>query len=132
MATTTLRGEHRDQSEVDGEKQGDHEGVVEANSKGDCGVEGEKEPEVEPQEELTMADSMEGGVEGEAGRREVGVAGEESYKSKTVEFVTLQVKGQSFMIHQIRKMIGLVIAIVRGFTPESTLVEAFGKRKVSE
>ena len=34
------------------------------------------------------------------------------------------------MIHQIRKMVGLVIAIVRGFAPETTLVEAFQKGKV--
>ncbi|XP_025093727.1 tRNA pseudouridine synthase A-like [Pomacea canaliculata] len=31
-----------------------------------------------------------------------------------VEFVVLTVKGQSFMLHHIRKMIGLMIAIVRG------------------
>jgi tRNA pseudouridine38-40 synthase len=34
------------------------------------------------------------------------------------------------MIHQIRKMVGLIIAIVRGRTPETTLVEAFQRRKV--
>ena len=34
------------------------------------------------------------------------------------------------MIHQIRKMIGHVIAIVRGFTPETTLIESFGEKKV--
>ena len=42
----------------------------------------------------------------------------------------MQVKGQSFMIHQIRKMVGLVIAIARGFAPETTLVEAFQREKV--
>ncbi|CAI8054457.1 tRNA pseudouridine synthase A [Geodia barretti] len=50
--------------------------------------------------------------------------------AKKVEFMTLKVKGQSFMIHQIRKMVGLVIAIVRGFAPETTLVEAFQNGKV--
>ena len=34
------------------------------------------------------------------------------------------------MIHQIRKMVGLIIAIIRGFTPETTLIEAFKKNKV--
>ena len=34
------------------------------------------------------------------------------------------------MIHQIRKMVGLVIAIVRGFAPETILIEAFQKSKV--
>ncbi|EDO48717.1 predicted protein, partial [Nematostella vectensis] len=36
------------------------------------------------------------------------------------EFVVLTVKGQSFVLHQIRKMIGLVIAVVRGVAPSST------------
>ena len=34
------------------------------------------------------------------------------------------------MIHQIRKMVGLVIAIVRGFALETVLVEAFRRDKV--
>lgn len=32
-----------------------------------------------------------------------------------LEFVLVRIKGQSFMMHQIRKMIGLAIAVVRGF-----------------
>jgi tRNA pseudouridine38-40 synthase len=31
------------------------------------------------------------------------------------EFAVIKVKGQSFMLHQIRKMVGLVIAIVQGY-----------------
>ncbi|XP_068619637.1 pseudouridylate synthase 1 homolog isoform X2 [Battus philenor] len=46
------------------------------------------------------------------------------------EFAELLVKGQSFMLHQIRKMIGLMIAIVRGHTDMATLEKAFGKEKV--
>ncbi|CAG5024802.1 unnamed protein product [Parnassius apollo] len=46
------------------------------------------------------------------------------------EFAELLVKGQSFMLHQIRKMVGLMIAIVRGHTDMSTLEKAFGKEKV--
>ncbi|XP_077864475.1 pseudouridylate synthase 1 homolog [Saccoglossus kowalevskii] len=38
-----------------------------------------------------------------------------------LEFVVITIIGQSFMIHQIRKMIGLVIAIIRGVAPKSTL-----------
>ena len=34
------------------------------------------------------------------------------------------------MIHQIRKMVGLVVAIVRGHTPEDTIVRAYHKEKV--
>lgn len=41
-----------------------------------------------------------------------------------VEFVVVRVKGQSFMIHQIRKMIGLAIAVVKGFATEDHLKRA--------
>lgn len=34
------------------------------------------------------------------------------------------------MIHQIRKMVGLVVAIVRGHTPEDTIVRAYHREKV--
>lgn len=37
---------------------------------------------------------------------------------KELEFVVIKVKGQSFMMHQIRKMIGLAIAVVKGFATE--------------
>lgn len=38
-----------------------------------------------------------------------------------LEFVVVRVKGQSFMMHQIRKMIGLAIAVVKGFATEDHL-----------
>ncbi|XP_035453161.2 pseudouridylate synthase 1 homolog isoform X1 [Spodoptera frugiperda] len=47
-----------------------------------------------------------------------------------MEFAVLLVKGQSFMLHQIRKMVGLAIAVVRGHTDNSILEKAFGKEKV--
>lgn len=47
------------------------------------------------------------------------------------EFVQVQIKGQSFMLHQIRKMVGLVIAIMRGCTKETTIRRAWGPEKVS-
>lgn len=46
------------------------------------------------------------------------------------EFITISVKGQSFMLHQIRKMIGLVLAIVRGVAPVSTIELARKEKKV--
>ncbi|CAM1296190.1 PUS1 (predicted), partial [Pycnogonum litorale] len=46
-----------------------------------------------------------------------------------LEFVVLTVKGQSFMLHQIRKMVALVMAIMRGFTTKDTLNQA---RKVDK
>ncbi|KAH8381471.1 hypothetical protein KR093_005391, partial [Drosophila rubida] len=47
-----------------------------------------------------------------------------------VEFVTLKVKGQSFMLHQIRKMVGLTIAIVRGNTTTATLERAMTEERL--
>ena len=40
---------------------------------------------------------------------------------KEVEFIVVRVKGQSFLMHQIRKMIGMAIAVVKGFATEDQL-----------
>ena len=37
------------------------------------------------------------------------------------EFCLIKIKGQSFMLHQIRKMIGMVIAVVRGYASRENL-----------
>lgn len=56
-----------------------------------------------------------------------------SFEAKTVvtvegiEFVRCEVVGQSFMLHQIRKMIGLAVAIMRNCAPESLIETAFQK-----
>ncbi|KAI3464752.1 hypothetical protein Pfo_021415 [Paulownia fortunei] len=42
-----------------------------------------------------------------------------------IDFVKCEVVGQSFMLHQIRKMIGLAVAIMRNCTPESLIETAF-------
>jgi len=47
-----------------------------------------------------------------------------------LEYVVLRVKGQSFMLHQIRKMIGLCTAILRGFAHEDVFQKAFGHEKI--
>ncbi|XP_049721918.1 pseudouridylate synthase 1 homolog isoform X2 [Elephas maximus indicus] len=47
-----------------------------------------------------------------------------------LEFAVITVKGQSFMTHQIRKMVGLVVAIMRGHAPESLLEHSWGPTKV--
>ncbi|XP_039760119.1 tRNA pseudouridine synthase A isoform X1 [Pararge aegeria] len=47
-----------------------------------------------------------------------------------MEFAELLVKGQSFMLHQIRKMVGLMIAVIRGHTDMGIMDKVFGKEKV--
>jgi tRNA pseudouridine38-40 synthase len=46
-----------------------------------------------------------------------------------IEHVILTVKGQSFVLNQIRKMIGFVVAIMRGHIPESDFDIVFEKNK---
>ncbi|KAL8601279.1 hypothetical protein ACOMHN_003223 [Nucella lapillus] len=47
-----------------------------------------------------------------------------------MEFVILTVNGQSFMLHHIRKMIGLMIAIVRGYCGLDALTKSWGPLKM--
>ncbi|XP_010539823.1 PREDICTED: tRNA pseudouridine synthase A, mitochondrial [Tarenaya hassleriana] len=44
-----------------------------------------------------------------------------------IDFVKCEVVGQSFMLHQIRKMIGLAVSIMRNCAPESLIQTAFRK-----
>ncbi|KAH8509665.1 hypothetical protein Peur_051458 [Populus x canadensis] len=44
-----------------------------------------------------------------------------------IEFVKCEVVGQSFMLHQIRKMIGVAVAIMRNCAPESLIQTALQK-----
>ncbi|KAK2491002.1 hypothetical protein MC885_012810 [Smutsia gigantea] len=55
---------------------------------------------------------------------------EEPFVREGMEFAVIKVKGQSFMTHQIRKMVGLVVAIVKGYAPESVLERSWGEAKV--
>ncbi|XP_074601721.1 pseudouridine synthase 1 [Brevipalpus obovatus] len=47
-----------------------------------------------------------------------------------LEFVIVRVRGQSFMLHQIRKMMGLALGIQRGFTTESSFDRAFDLHRI--
>lgn len=47
-----------------------------------------------------------------------------------IEFARLRVQGQSFMLHQIRKMVGSVIAIMRGYKEVGFINEAMQKEKI--
>ncbi|XP_015264192.1 PREDICTED: tRNA pseudouridine synthase A, mitochondrial isoform X2 [Gekko japonicus] len=55
---------------------------------------------------------------------------EEPFVRDGVELAVVKVKGQSFMMHQIRKMIGLVIAIVKGYASEAIMERSWGEEKV--
>ncbi|XP_046551411.1 tRNA pseudouridine synthase A-like [Haliotis rubra] len=52
------------------------------------------------------------------------------FVTEGIEFVILRVKGQSFMLHHIRKMIGLMIAIVKGYCGEEVMDKAWQPDKV--
>ncbi|XP_074868959.1 pseudouridylate synthase 1 homolog isoform X2 [Carettochelys insculpta] len=56
---------------------------------------------------------------------------EEPFVREGMEFAVIKVKGQSFMMHQIRKMIGLVIAVMKGYAPESIMERSWGEEKVN-
>ncbi|XP_027206296.1 pseudouridine synthase 1 [Dermatophagoides pteronyssinus] len=51
--------------------------------------------------------------------------GDQKNDVKQMEFIVVRVKGQSFMLHQIRKMIGLAVAIMRGFVDQNIIERAF-------
>ncbi|KAK9457958.1 pseudouridine synthase [Dipodascopsis uninucleata] len=48
-----------------------------------------------------------------------------------MEWISIKIHGQSFMLHQIRKMIGLVALIIRSGTPLNRLTEVFQNVKVN-
>ena len=45
----------------------------------------------------------------------------EPFEKEGMEFAVIKIKGQSFMLHQIRKMIGMAISVVRGQCPMETI-----------
>ncbi|KAF9949078.1 tRNA pseudouridine synthase 1, partial [Modicella reniformis] len=47
------------------------------------------------------------------------------------EWLSLKVHGQSFMLHQIRKMVGLIIMIIRTETPLKLIPETFKENKIN-
>lgn len=49
----------------------------------------------------------------------------ETFVSNDMEFAVLEIKGQSFMLHQIRKMVAAVVAIARDMVSKETIDEAF-------
>ncbi|CAD6239020.1 GSCOCG00008607001-RA-CDS [Cotesia congregata] len=53
----------------------------------------------------------------------------ETHVTNNIEFATILIKGQSFMLHQIRKMMALAIGVVRNLISEETLEECFKPEK---
>ncbi|KAK9240964.1 pseudouridine synthase [Lipomyces kononenkoae] len=47
------------------------------------------------------------------------------------EWISIKIHGQSFMLHQIRKMIGMAAQVVRTGAPLDRINEAFGRRKIN-
>ncbi|KAM4533130.1 pseudouridylate synthase 1 homolog [Fundulus diaphanus] len=54
----------------------------------------------------------------------------EPFVRNSYEFAVITVRGQSFMLHQIRKMIGLVIAVIKGYAKEQVMERSWGQEKV--
>ncbi|KAK7077696.1 tRNA pseudouridine synthase 1 [Halocaridina rubra] len=52
------------------------------------------------------------------------------FEREGLEWVIIKIKGQSFMLHQIRKMVGLVIAVLRGLASPDVISKAWGKDRV--
>lgn len=50
--------------------------------------------------------------------------------SHGMEFAVLEIHGQSFMLHQIRKMVALTISYVRNIIPEETIQQAFAQDRI--
>ncbi|KAI1001899.1 hypothetical protein K3495_g6304 [Podosphaera aphanis] len=47
------------------------------------------------------------------------------------EWLSMKVHGQSFMMHQIRKMVGMAALVVRCGTPMTRIMESYGPEKIS-
>lgn len=54
----------------------------------------------------------------------------ETFVLKGIEFAVLEIKGQSFMLHQIRKMVATVVAIARNIISDETINEAYKADKL--
>lgn len=53
-----------------------------------------------------------------------------TFVSENLEFAILEIKGQSFMLNQIRKMVSMVVAYARNFITKDALYEAFKSEKM--
>lgn len=56
---------------------------------------------------------------------------EQPFVRNDVEFAVLKVQGQSFMMHQIRKMVGCLLAITRGMASVDIIKDSFQMEKLN-
>lgn len=54
----------------------------------------------------------------------------ETFVAKDTEFAVLEIKGQSFMLHQIRKMVSLIIGICRNIVTADIVKDVFSLERV--
>jgi tRNA pseudouridine38-40 synthase len=54
---------------------------------------------------------------------------EEPFIIDNMELITLKIKGQSFMLHQIRKMVAIVIGIMRNIVTKREFEQTFEQHK---
>jgi tRNA pseudouridine38-40 synthase len=50
---------------------------------------------------------------------------------RDTQWLSLKVHGQSFMMHQIRKMVAMAVMVVRCGAPLATITESYGPRRIS-
>ncbi|XP_077286222.1 pseudouridine synthase 1 isoform X2 [Arctopsyche grandis] len=55
----------------------------------------------------------------------------EPFVSNGMEFAVIEIKGQSFMLHQIRKMVGVVLAIMRGYIDKDVINRALSQKQIN-
>jgi tRNA pseudouridine38-40 synthase len=55
----------------------------------------------------------------------------EPFLMEGTEWISIKIHGQSFMLHQIRKMIGMAALVIRTGCPLSRIEEAFGETKIN-
>ena len=55
----------------------------------------------------------------------VSIEASDPFMKEGLEVIIVRIRGQSFMMHQIRKMIGTAIAVMRGFASMETLKDTF-------
>ncbi|KAJ8260694.1 hypothetical protein COCON_G00164170 [Conger conger] len=58
------------------------------------------------------------------------MACDEPFVHDDAEFSVVKVTGQSFMMHQIRKMVGLVITVAKGYAGEEVMERCWGEKRV--